>query len=1212
MNLHAYRVSGNVSPDVVGPTRQLKQAPLAPLGTGTRSTVRNLIAARHAARAAGAVAAVEALRKALVPWGGQLELTHWRGTQRTTYGGTSEKSGAGTRWGGSWVEHCAVATRYAPEVHPKGAGLIVSHGRSLYLGSLDAELEARTCLLADCDGDGDWRPIVALLEELGAAFLVVVRETAAGQRWHLTMPLAEPLRPPSPGDVRSTSAWKQAVYMPQSGWLLGWLGELGELGTSPALTGAAFDAHQGFDARADRLLQLEYMVCRRSTDDATPLVIARDGKALDWNAALAATGYAVEEAPSQSEQHPAARRSTKRAGAFALAEPPPVGDDDVDLVRALGATASLGWISGHLDTSARALGGTLGALGLEPARAGRVVAAAAWRAGCAEHVASMGAKASLAAARARAGERVPQSRYLRSHYPDLAAVVAELVELPDAVIGAGLGGADVPALVTAAEASERIRGTLVGAVTGPGGACTVVRSTPGAGKSLAMREALAVHVEAGGRAVVVVPTHELAEQTVRGLDVLGVRAAAPKGVARVRLPVLGAEGTAAVCLFPEAADLLARTGAEVRRTLCWKCPHKQAHPATGGECPAYKAGVGGDVARVRVYQQPVLGAVLAEHAVKLAAAVANDSSDDGEADAPVSVVVVDELPPLTTTVPLDQASEKYERARSRHFLNDKALELVEPLIRAVLRGVVGAAHGATWRELATRGAHGDLVHVERALVAARDLDVAQLWETRALVRLASFAVRQEDPATVLPTLTRAAELTELVHAVAEGAHHPDAPALRVDDDGAGYLVGRARWLRSAGAYLAAGGRLVLLDATAPVDALKRLLGAVTAVVVDAEDAHGVARTFAPWAHGARSRHVAGSGAAAVPMAPELVGALRRLATLAPAGARKIGVLAHKPVAAALIAALATAANPDAELPPFMPVELAALVAAGVTFDVGWYGNQRGLDRWADVDMLATLGDPWPHLLAARAEAAALGLEPEAWAGEACMGELVQAWGRARAVHRTTPVLIVHLGNVEPCLQAAAQWARAAAAPAAGGRPRAAVPVEAGDPATWPAKRERLGVSAREHARRLGVGWDVYGRRMREVAARGDTPPPVVRNPVQPDTPPPVVRNPVQPISGGSALSLSLIRLSHHEGGGIEGRPTPPSAEPPAPTHIRPEISAPGQDGPTAASAPRPLPPASGDDSGHAWGRLGALPPPASPGPRLSPPGDGAPGWPRPG
>jgi len=627
------------------------------------------------------------------------------------------------------------------------------------------------------------------------------------------------------------------------------------------------------------------------------------------------------------------------------------------------------------------------------------------------------------------------------------------------------------------------------------------------------------------------------------------------------------------------------------------------------------------VARVRVYQQPVLGAVLAELAEKLTAAsaagaFANDSANGG-ADAPVGVVVVDELPPLTTTVPLDQASEKYERARSRHFLNDEALEQVEPLIRAVLRGVAGAAHGATWRELATRGAGGDLVHVERALVAARELDVARLWETRALVRLASFAVRQEDPATMLPTLTRAAELTELVHAVAEGAHHPDAPALQVDDNGAGYLVGRARWLRSAGVYLAAGGRLVLLDATAPVDALRRLLGNVTAVVVDAEDAHGVARTFAPWAHGARSRHVAGSGAAAVPMAPEMVGALRRLAAAAPTGARKIGVLAHKPVAVALIAALATAANPDAELPAFIPVELAALAAAGVAFDVGWYGNQRGLDRWADVDMLATLGDPWPHLPTALAEAAALGLEPEAWTGEVCMGELVQAWGRARAVHRTTPVLIVHLGAVAPCLQAAPQWRSATALPAAAGRPRVAMPVEAGDPITWPAERKRLGVSASEHARRLGIGRDVYKRRLLEVAARGDTPPgvgrnPVGRKPVQPvrgDTPPGVGRNPVQPISGGSALSLSDPPFAQLRGG-IEAPATPANAEPPAPTPIRPQISAPGQDGPATASEPSTLPIALGDDESHAWGRLAppAFPPPTSP--RLPPPGDGL-GWRRP-
>lgn len=89
--------------------------------------------------------------------------------------------------------------------------------------------------------------------------------------------------------------------------------------------------------------------------------------------------------------------------------------------------------------------------------------------------------------------------------------------------------------------------------------------------------------------------------------------------------------------------------------------------------------------------------------------------------------------------------------------------------------------------------------------------------------------------------------------------------------------------------------------------------------------------------------------------------------------------------------------------------------------IAHYGGIRGLDSWADLDALATLGDPRPNLVAAEAEAAWAAGPRGAEAG-ACAdarvdalarAELEQAHGRLRLVHRTTPAKACHVGSIWP-------------------------------------------------------------------------------------------------------------------------------------------------------------------------------------------------------
>jgi len=106
-----------------------------------------------------------------------------------------------------------------------------------------------------------------------------------------------------------------------------------------------------------------------------------------------------------------------------------------------------------------------------------------------------------------------------------------------------------------------------------------------------------------------------------------------------------------------------------------------------------------------------------------------------------------------------------------------------------------------------------------------------------------------------------------------------------------------------------------------------------------------------------------------------------------------------------------------------------------------------------------------------------------------MAELVQAWGRARPVHRTAPVVVVHLGAVAPDLDVAPQWRGAVAAPSAKGRPRRADAAGAAlDASTWEADRQVLQISKRAHAARLGLAVQTYLDAVVRHAASKDTPP----------------------------------------------------------------------------------------------------------------------------
>ncbi len=133
-------------------------------------------------------------------------------------------------------------------------------------------------------------------------------------------------------------------------------------------------------------------------------------------------------------------------------------------------------------------------------------------------------------------------------------------------------------------------------------------------------------------------------------------------------------------------------------------------------------------------------------------------------------------------------------------------------------------------------------------------------------------------------------------------------------------------------------------------------------------------------------------------------------------ARRLGIITLLPIEMALRAARGEQVDRVWEPLDDARVRLGPIVQ-GWPGELVWghFGGVRGMNSMADVDCLATLGDPWPNLGLVKSDVAFLGLT-QAWEQRVeamCKAELEQAHGRIRAVHRTKPGRALHIGNVMP-------------------------------------------------------------------------------------------------------------------------------------------------------------------------------------------------------
>lgn len=606
-----------------------------------------------------------------------------------------------------------------------------------------------------------------------------------------------------------------------------------------------------------------------------------------------------------------------------------------------------------------------------------------------------------------------------------------------------------PVLVDIEAGRKRNRATLEVAVRAPAGTITLLHATPGSGKSSILREVMGTIAE---RFLVFVPRHDVANEYGGDLSSAYVR----RGVTGLR--ILGQ----AACVQHDRATKHAAIGLDPLRHLCSTCPSRALHPVTGGPCPAYEdATTTASDSRIRILQSTRAADVLRVAQFK------------GDTD---TIVVFDEPPPVVQSVVLSRATVAAMQTLLTAARPDVRARL-GPVVLGVLRGLVrlSADGAASLRDLLLQ-AHGGTRIVESMIAQARrsSLDYAADGE-----RILSAALGE---------VPEAAAARLAIEIVREATFMPGRMLASRSSAGGFVLCSRAPWVRALRSWLQNAGRAIILDATVRPEDLKSLGIAsnhngvisgrckIQMVLADVHvrDAEGVNRIHYYWGSGAKTHHVDGDQ----PRWSELQGVLRDLASLARREGGPLGLIAHKAVAKAIEAEWELCRDDNTHRSTVFPSEFAALARKGLELRIGWFGNQRGTNKWIGVRVHATVGDPHPNLEAMGAEARLLGPKYAVLDYHRTQAEREQASARARPV--MNPVTVVHYGKLKPDTKLAPQWASMTIVASKRGRPRRADGAHGRSADEIATERLQLGISEREHARRLGLAYSTYQNRTRQA------------------------------------------------------------------------------------------------------------------------------------
>lgn len=622
--------------------------------------------------------------------------------------------------------------------------------------------------------------------------------------------------------------------------------------------------------------------------------------------------------------------------------------------------------------------------------------------------------------RAAAGERYTGYSELKRRSPGVARALDRVLATGrEAQIIAELTRGPVPETPDVGKATADLTWRMWNA---EGGLC-VVSAECGLGKTHAALAAVAGRTNVaptpfglaprGSKAAIAVNTHALAKQCVDELGAMGV----PALRLQSPLQVVDARGDP-VCRYHEEGRALVAGGQSMQRLLCLGGGANRCELYDG--CTA-RLGVDGDPnARVAVGPHGLMSRLI-EHA------------------GTTGLVVVDEPPSPLETEAL-RATELAEALDAANVFTTRYAGAMLPALLALRAAVASDVtdEGEPLEALVRR--HAAAVDEEQCEVARRNTGVTGSDP----VAFARAAYDPDAKSTRFPPIrqrvvkelrgghARAAEVgaaSRVFGLLCAGlsGERPMVARVMAAKDGRRVVLARGNeFLMQA---VAREGPVFVLDAGAAMHmpTYRRLsAGEVEHIHIPADDGAPIERTMVFCASACRSKWCPG-GIARV--APSLVRAVRTTLAWAEehegADGRpvRLALITMKPVRALLEVAMSDRAEAAARAWEVDPTAAEAAVAKLRPLLVPWrgrvvlghYGALRGLNAMADVDALATLGDPRPNLDAVRLQGALCGPEFDwqARVRDDAKAELEQAHGRLRVVHRTMRGRALHVGTIVP-------------------------------------------------------------------------------------------------------------------------------------------------------------------------------------------------------
>lgn len=537
--------------------------------------------------------------------------------------------------------------------------------------------------------------------------------------------------------------------------------------------------------------------------------------------------------------------------------------------------------------------------------------------------------------------------------------------------------APVVELIEPTETLEQTTARMRHAIANAPDGVTGIQAACGLGKSWA---AIDVAIERASKATpfdsraplqsktaISVPTHKLANQYARALEARGVKTKRLFGIASQT-----SAGGAPECRFSEQAQSLSRGGLSVAQLLCEGGGKNRCEYAE--DCSAFGGSEGAGLVLIGPHQLL--------------------SRLDAEAGK-TGLLVIDEPPPAITTVEITAKMVETAFGSLGRF-DGRYAAAIAPALLAVQHWIEHLAPAGEAHPLSHALASGvdaglledafNATGATDALEALRSCFVEGHIGTAPLIRASSIGALRSPTAYGQAEARRIGAASEIYDAVRRAMLETLSSAVVVDAGKHRVMhltLSDARLIKAASRE----GATVVLDANLDdhLPILSRVIGYDPPVHrFNAADGAHIDRMFYQMN---TSRKALDSDPAALTAALD-----KAVAWLAEAPAETVGVVTYA---------------------SFEERAKSELGGMGRHVETLHYGGLRGRNDWEGFDAIITIGDPRPNLSITQQEMDLFELDWDEAVKTKARGELEQAHGRLRTIHRTRPGRLLHIGSVMP-------------------------------------------------------------------------------------------------------------------------------------------------------------------------------------------------------